>query len=121
MAQQKTIPTKISIDGSVVDAAETSAPASRTFRNAWVLNGPVIEVDMDKAREIFRNKLRQDRKPLLDKLDADYMKALESADTDLQATIATQKQALRDVTSHPSIEGAATPEELESMSLASLT
>lgn len=56
----------------------------------------MIKINLDKAKEIQKNKLRQARKPLLEKLDVDFVRALElGGDT---ASIAAQKQALRDVT-----------------------
>lgn len=56
----------------------------------------MIKVNIDKAKEIQKNKMRVVRKPLLEKLDVDFVRALElGTDT---ASIAEQKQALRDVT-----------------------
>ena len=56
----------------------------------------MIKINLDKAKEIQKDKLREARKPLLEKLDVDFVKALEiGGDT---ASIAAQKQALRDVT-----------------------
>ena len=56
----------------------------------------MIKINLDKAKEIQKDKIRQVRKPLLEKLDVDFVRALElGGDT---ASIAAQKQALRDVT-----------------------
>ena len=56
----------------------------------------MIKINVDKAKEIQKDKIRQVRKPLLEKLDVDFVRALElGGDT---ASIAAQKQALRDVT-----------------------
>lgn len=56
----------------------------------------MIKINLDKAKEIQKDKLRSVRKPLLEKLDVDFVRALEfGADT---SSIAAQKQALRDVT-----------------------
>ena len=56
----------------------------------------MIKINIDKAKEIQKDKLRVARKPLLEKLDVDFVRALElGGDT---ASIAAQKQALRDVT-----------------------
>lgn len=56
----------------------------------------MIKINVDKAKEIQKDKIRQVRKPLLEKLDVDFVKALElGGDT---AAIAAEKQALRDVT-----------------------
>ena len=84
-------------EGVAYEIVEDDAiPADRFFRNAWVANGAAVDVDLDKAKEIQKNKLREARKPLLEKLDVDFVRALElGGDT---ASIAAQKQALRDVT-----------------------
>lgn len=56
----------------------------------------VITVDIEKAKEIVKEKLRLDRKPLLEAQDALFMKAQESnADT---TAIVAEKQRLRDIT-----------------------
>lgn len=56
----------------------------------------MIKINIDKAKEIQKDKIRQVRKPILEKLDVDFVRALEvGGDT---ASIAAQKQALRDVT-----------------------
>ena len=58
----------------------------------------MIIVNPDKAKAIWKNKWREARKPLLASLDIEFMKAVETADTEKQAEIASKKQALRDVT-----------------------
>ena len=81
-------------DGNQIDASTATVPSDRNFRGAWVLNGSVISEDLKKAREIFADKVREARKPLIEALDTDFMKAQETgADT---AAIVTSKQALRD-------------------------
>lgn len=81
-------------DGNQIDASTATVPANRDFRNAWVLNGSVISEDLTKAKEIFADKIREARKPLLEALDTDFMKAQETgADT---TQIVADKQALRD-------------------------
>jgi hypothetical protein len=81
-------------DGNQIDASTATVPANRDFRGAWTLSGSVITEDLDKAKEIFADKVREARGPLLAALDTDYMKALESsADT---TQIVADKQALRD-------------------------
>jgi len=55
-----------------------------------------IKIDIAKAKEITKDKLREKRKPLLEKLDVDFIKAQETgADT---SAIVTEKQRLRDIT-----------------------
>ena len=94
---------------------DADIPTDRTFRNAWKDGGVKIEVDMPKAREIHKNKLRDMRAPKLSKLDVDYMRADEEGNTALKVKIATQKRALRDVTADPQIASAKTPDELKTV------
>ena len=55
-----------------------------------------IVTDITKAKVIVKEKLRLDRKPLLEAQDILYQRALEtSADT---TAIVTEKQRLRDIT-----------------------
>ena len=89
-------------------------PVDRTFRNAWEDNGS-INVNMPKAREIHREKLRALRKPLLEVLDMAYLRADEQGDVAEKARIAAEKQKLRDVTADPRIEAAQTPEQLKAV------
>ena len=56
----------------------------------------MIKINVEKAKEIQKDRMRYMREPLLEKLDVDFVKALEfGGDT---SAIAAQKQALRDVT-----------------------
>ena len=56
-------------------------------------------VNMKKAKEIKLDQFRQARKPLLEKLDIEFMRAVETSDTDKMKAIAATKQELRDITS----------------------
>ena len=56
----------------------------------------MIVINIDKAKEIKKEHLRAERKPLLESLDVAFQRALESgADT---SAIVAEKQRLRDVT-----------------------
>ena len=66
----------------------------------------MITIDMTKAKEIAKNNLRAERAPVLASLDVQFMRAVESGNTELQTAIAAQKQALRDITAHESIVNA---------------
>ena len=69
-----------------------------------------IQVNIDKAKNITKDKLRQERKPLLEKLDVDFQRALEVG-TDTSA-IVTEKQRLRDITNQ--VDTMTTVEQLKS-------
>jgi len=56
----------------------------------------MIKINLDKAKELQKDKMRVVRKPLLEKLDVDFVRALELGED--TASITAQKQALRDVT-----------------------
>jgi hypothetical protein len=73
----------------------------------------MIIVNPDKAKAIWKDKWREARKPLLASLDIEFMKAVELADTEKQAEIASKKQALRDVTQTEIVGN--TPEEIKSV------
>ena len=57
-----------------------------------------IKVNMGKARDIWRDKWRAAREPVLKDLDIEFMRATELNDQGKQAEIAAKKQELRDVT-----------------------
>lgn len=75
-------------------------PTSRAFRDAWTDDNPTETVDVDivKAKAIKLDNFRKLRKPLLEKLDIEYMLALEKNDTETMQLIADKKQKLRDIT-----------------------
>ena len=95
-------------DGNQANASEVTVPANRDFRGAWSLSGSVISEDMDKAKEIFKDKIREVRLPLLDAEDVVYMKALEAGDSDAQAASVTKKNALRNAPAASAITNADT-------------
>ena len=100
-------------DGNQIDASAATVPSDRHFRGAWSLSGSVISEDMDAAKEIFKDKIREVRKPLLDAEDVTYMKALEAGDTDAQAASVTAKNALRDAPAASAISSASTIDALK--------
>ena len=60
-----------------------------------------IRINIDKAKAIKLDQLRADRAPKLAALDLSFMRAVEQGDTAKQASIAAEKQALRDITKQP--------------------
>ncbi len=88
-------------------------PSDRTFRNAWAhRGGGKIDVDMPKARGIHKARLRELREPVFKQNDVDFIIAQRTGDKDMEHRANDRRQALRDVTVHPAIEAAKTPEEL---------
>ena len=93
-------------DGNQIDATTATVPSDRHFRGAWSLSGSVISEDMTAAKEIFKDKIREVRAPLLDAEDVVYMKALEADDADAKAASVTKKAALRDAPAASAINSA---------------
>ncbi len=93
-------------DGNQANAAEVTMPSDRHFRGAWSLSGTVISEDMAKAKEIFRDKIREVRKPLLDEEDVVYMKAMEVNDATAKAASVAKKISLRDAPAASAIDSA---------------
>jgi hypothetical protein len=74
---------------------------------------------MEKAVEIKKNNLRQERAKVLAQLDIDFMKAVEQSNTASQQEIAAKKQALRDITDKPELVNATTVEQLDAVTIES--
>jgi len=72
-----------------------------------------ITVNIDKAKAITKDRLRAERKPLLEALDVEFIKAQEQgADT---SAIVAEKQRLRDITNI--VDSMTTVEELKGASV----
>lgn len=85
--------------------------ADNDFFNAWELANGVVTVNLTKAKEITKTRLRAERAPLLAAQDVLFQRALESgADT---SAIVAEKQRLRDVTSL--VDGCTTTAELRAL------
>ena len=95
-------------DGATIDASTATIPSDRHFRNAWKLNGSVMAEDMTAAKVIFKDKIREVRKPLLEAEDVTYMKALEASDSSAQAASVAKKKKLRDAPAASAISSADT-------------
>ena len=95
-------------DGNQIDASTATVPSDRHFRGAWSLSGKVISEDMDAAKEIFKDKIREVRKPLLEAEDVVYMKALEADDASAKTASVAKKKALRDAPAAQAITDADT-------------
>jgi hypothetical protein len=68
-----------------------------------------ITVNITKAKDITKDRLRQERTPLMEALDVEFMKAQEQG-TDTTAIVA-EKQRLRDITNQ--VDSMTTVEELK--------
>ena len=95
-------------EGNTIDASTASIPSDRHFRNAWSLSGTTITEDMTAAKVIFKNKIREVRKDLLEEQDVAFMKALEAGDSTAQTTAKNAKTALRNAPAAQAITDADT-------------
>ena len=68
-----------------------------------------ITVDITKAKAITKDRLRADRKPLLEAQDILFMKAQEAGTS--TSAIVTEKQRLRDITTQ--VDSMTTTDELK--------
>jgi hypothetical protein len=81
-------------DYKIVDVSEI--PTDREFRSAWEHVQEKIDINFDKAKEITKKRLREERKSLLAQQDVEFLKAIES-DSD-KSEIIKEKKRLRDIT-----------------------
>ena len=95
-------------DGNSISASDATVPSDRHFRGAWTLSGKTISEDLAVAKTIFKDKVREARKPLLEAEDVVYMKALEAGDSSAQSASVTKKKALRDAPAAKAITDADT-------------
>lgn len=81
-------------DVRVVD--ESELPTDRHFRDAWKWDGDAIKPDIERAREITKDKLRLERAPLFQELDVQFYKAMERGED--TTPIVAEKNRLRNIT-----------------------
>ena len=72
----------------------------------------MITINMDKTKDITKERLRAERKPLLEAQDVAFQRALETG-ADITAIVA-EKQRLRDITN--AVDGCTTLDELKALS-----
>lgn len=84
------------IEAKKIDVSDI--PTDTTYRDAWTLDDSKIAVDLNKAKEIRKSRVRNERQPVFEELDVMFMKALEGNDVAKAAEISKIKQELRDTT-----------------------
>ena len=105
------VKTKDTPSHSIIVQDSELPQADNDFFNAWELANGVVTVNIDKAKEITKARLRAEREPLLAAQDVLYMRAME-AQADVTAIVA-EKQRLRDITSL--VDGCASTAELRAL------
>ena len=78
----------------------------------------MITVNMDKARDIQRNRVRAERSKQILALDVEYMRLLEQGKDTTE--IVTKKQKMRDAPASNAFDDALTPDQLKKITLESL-
>ena len=73
----------------------------------------MININLDKAREIHRDRIRQARTKLFETADLAFMKAIETGDDLAKAQAVAVKQLLRDAPAASDIDAASNPDELK--------
>ena len=73
----------------------------------------MITINFDKAKQITKERLRQERKPLLEQQDILFQRSLEN-NVDTSAIVA-EKQRLRDITNL--VDDATTLEQLKQLTV----
>jgi hypothetical protein len=96
----------------IVDSSELPEEHNYFF-NAWELVGGKVIVNLDKAKNITKDRLRAERKPLLETQDVAFQRALEYGVS--TSAIVAEKQRLRDITKQ--VDAANTLEELKLMEI----
>ena len=94
-------------DGNLINDSSATVPSDRLFRDAWTLSGSTITEDLTTAKTMFKDKIREVRKPLLEEQDVAYMKAIEADDDDAKTAAANVKTALRNAPAASAITNAA--------------
>jgi hypothetical protein len=71
----------------------------------------MITIDINKAKDVWKEKIRVARKPALEKLDVDFIKAQEQGNSTTQ--IVADKNTLRDLPDQ--VDTATTVDEIKSV------
>ena len=100
-AIEKSVPKKL--DGSTRKSfikEQSDLVVANYLTDAWLINEEdgSIYFDRSKGIELKKKQFRFLRKSLLEKLDVDFMKALEIADSTAISEIVAKKQVLRNIT-----------------------
>ena len=100
---------------SVERSKVSSMPSDRHFRNAWIFDSSqsAISEDLTAAKEMFKDKIREVRGPLLEAEDVVWMKAAEANDSDGKVASVAKKKKLRDAPAASAITSADTIDKLK--------
>jgi hypothetical protein len=82
--------------GARIVNAEDLPNEHQDYYDAWEMDATSVTVNLAKAKELTKDRLRAERTPLLAAQDVAFQRALEEG-TDTSAIVA-EKQRLRDIT-----------------------
>jgi len=97
------------LNARIVDQSEL--PTDREFRDAWTVFGTV---DLEKAKDVWRQKIRAVRNKRLEDLDIKWMRAMEKGELRVAESVAADKQVLRSLPQREEISRARNLAELKS-------
>lgn len=91
---------------------DDAIPSDRFFRNAWVVSGAAVDVDLDKAKDIGHDIRRAKRAEEFAPLDEVIAKQIPGNDP---PEVEAERQAIRDkyAAVQDQIDAAASPEEIK--------
>tara|TARA_R100001594_G_scaffold50601_3_gene83858 strand:- start:2541 stop:3020 length:480 start_codon:yes stop_codon:yes gene_type:complete len=108
----KSVPISGKSTADIVDKSEILS--DRTFRNAWETSkGKSTEVNLSKAKDIAKEKVREKRVPKFAELDVAYQRADEDGDADAKKAVADKKKVARDATKNTKITNADSVDKLK--------
>ncbi len=82
----------------------------REFIDAWTLEATI---DLELAKEVWRNKMRPIRNARLKQLDIEWMRAMEEGDYKEAAKVISKKVELRSVTNRDELKYAKTLDQVK--------
>jgi hypothetical protein len=82
----------------------------REFIDAWTIDATI---DLELAKEVWRNKMRPVRNQRLKELDLEWMKAMEAEDYKAAAGVVVKKVELRDITKRDELKYAKTLDQVK--------
>jgi hypothetical protein len=112
----RAIPEGPDIVSWVVITPDQIPSGDRTYRDAWTLNGKMIEHDMVKAREVHRGRVRKARAAALKTLDGEWMRAIGQSQQIVADEVERKRKAWRDAPTDPRIDAAQTVGDLKALS-----
>lgn len=83
---------------SIIEGSEDKVLPQDEFRNSWKLQDTDIVYDLEKAKSLQLERIRNVRKELFVQYDGLQMRAMDLEDAETLAQIKTVKQELRDST-----------------------